>query len=208
MKLLSLFASLILFVPLAAGQEASAHQLLKKNTFSLSYSPISSEGWHTFEDFSPTIIEGHYGYAAVGYNIPTYSGVIMLSYSRRFVPEFEMTLDLGYEQEWKGWKLYNNPAGPSERLERDHYLYCLLNASLLYVSKKKVEMYSSLGIGGKIVWDNTGRIDSRIESTRENKLAYQVTLFGIRAKYDWWGFFCNVGVGSLGFVRAGLFMSW
>ena len=214
MKRIFLFLSLLFFVQIASGQEVVVDKILKKNIFSISYLPPIIEGFKS--DLiaaskghrDPVIIEGEYGYAAVGYNNPGYSGVVMLSYSRRLTPKFEMTLGLGYEQVWKDWKLYNNPAQITKKIEHNHYLYCMLNASLIHVSKERVEIYSSIGLGAQTVWDNVAQIDARIESINNTKLAAQVCLIGIRARYDWWGFFCNLEVGHLGLFRLGLFAGW
>jgi hypothetical protein len=215
MKTISLFLSLILFVQLALGQKAVANPMAKKNTITISYSPASLEHWTKgFQGMfrphpKPTIIEGDYGFAAVGYNNSKFTGVFLLSYSHRLAPMFELTLDLGYEQEWKDWKIYNNPLRITDKVERAHYLYSLLYGSVVYVSKSKVEMYSSLGIGATTIWDNVSSIDARIESNNKTKLIYQICIFGIRAKCaDWWGLNGSVEVGHVGFLRLGAFVRW
>lgn len=221
-----LFLSLLFCVQLASAQDTIATPIsnpepifntkpsFKRNTFTLSYSPTSIEGLRSsfrrsFETFSPIIIEGEYGFAAVGYNNPTYSGVFMLSYTRRFFKKLEMTFDVGYEQEWKDWKLYNNPLQITEKLERDHYLYLMLNTSLVFLSKEHVDMFTSIGFGSRIIWDNAAQLDKRIESSNSTDFAFQLWFFGIRLKYlDWCGVIGSVGVGTMGFVRIGLFASW
>ena len=213
MKKLSIFLTLLFFVQITSGQETAVGQILKKNTFSVSYSPFSIEGmkadWENTFYTRPSIIEGEYGFAAVGYNNPKYSGIFILSYSRRLVPKFEMTLNLGYEHLWKEWKIYNNPEWITEKMERNHYLYCMLNASWIYVSRKHVDLYSSLGLGTQIAWDNVAQLDPRIESVKGTRLAYQLCLFGVRVKLnDWCGFFGNLEAGYLGIFRCGLFASW
>ena len=125
MKTVLLFLNLLLCVQLASGQKRVADQILKKNTFTVSYSPVSIEGMDVGHTPSPTIIKGDYGFSAVGYDNPRYSGVLILSYGYRIIPELDVTLDLGYEQEWEDWKLYNNPERITKKLGRTHYLYCI-----------------------------------------------------------------------------------
>jgi len=222
MKKSLLFLSCLFCVQLALGQDTLTAQVFnpepvfnaepsfKRNTFTLSYSPASLDGLRSsFKDYSSIIIKGEYGFAAVGYNEPVYSGVLMLSYTRRFSKMFEMTFDLAYEQEWKAWKLYNNPLRITEKMERDHSLYLMLNSAFVFFSGKRVDMFISLGLGSRIIWDNAKQLDTRIEPTNEIAFAYQFWFYNIRVKFvDWCGFIAGVGAGTMGFARIGLFASW
>jgi len=210
MKPVLLFLISLFSVQIASGQTELSNPVLRKNTFTFSYSPVSIEGMNAGHTPSPTIIKGDYGFSAVGYDNSRYSGIFMLSYGYRMMPEFEMTLDLGYEQEWKDWKLYNNPLAITNKVERDHYLYGMLNGSMIYVSKKRVEIYSSLGIGVQKSWNNAKWIiDTRIESPHKMYLGYQIWLLGIHAKWaDRYGFTGSIGWGYIGYLKAGLFTTW
>ena len=197
----------------AAGQSVGAGQPMRKNVLTLSYSPVSIEGikssFRSSSSVRPTIIEGNYGFTAVGYNNPKYSGVFLISYGRRFAPEFETTLEGGYEQEWMEWKLYNNPARIAQRLERNHYLYFMLNPTWVFTSRKTVDLYCSLGAGARVMWNNAEQLDPRIKSVRETKFVYQLWFFGMRLRLnDRFGFTGSVGVGYLGLFRIGMFANW
>ena len=209
MKTISLFISLLFFVPLASGQKANVNQTMKRNTISISYSPISLEGFHAIERYSPTIIAGKYGFSAVRDNNSSYSGVFLLSYSHRFAPKFELTFDLGYEQQWKDWKIYNNPSRITKKTEHIHYLYFLLYGSVVYFSKNAVEMYSSAGLGAITIWDNVKRLNTGVEPDNKTRFAFHLCLFGIRVKCaDWWGFNAGIEAGHIGLVRLGVFARW
>jgi len=215
MKTISLFLVLIFFAPLALGQESVANSIARKNTVSISYSLVSLDaaGRDAFRDNSrpskPIIIEGDYGFAAVGYNNSKFSGVFLLSYSCRLVSMFDLTFDIGYEQEWKDWKIYNNPLRITEKVERIHYLHYQLSGTVIHFSKKTIEMFSSLGLGATTIWDNAHSIEPRIESSNRTRLAFQVRILGIKVKCaDWWGIDGSIGVGHIGFLRLGVYARW
>jgi len=213
MKTVAFLLGFVFLAQLASGQETGAGQPMKKNLFAVSYSPISGEGLKTAfrssSSMGPTLVEGNYGFAAVGYNNPKYSGIFLLTYGRRLAPGFDMTFDVGYEQQWTEWKLYNNPERITDRLERTHYLYFMVNPTWVYYSRRSVDLYMSFGAGARTMWDNAARLDPWIESVSGTDFVYQVCLFGFRVRCnDWLGFMGSFEAGYLGIMRVGVFANW
>jgi hypothetical protein len=148
--------------------------------------------------------EGEYGYTMVGYNKQTYSGIFGLEYSYKPHRRLEVGTALHYEQSWELWKIYNDPNGPQDRIQRDHYLSPTVNVSFLYVAKESMDVYSGIDLGAQWIWNNVHDINSNINPRNEVNYIYQVWCINLRIKYKALAISGGLGFGYLGVFRLGI----
>jgi hypothetical protein len=204
MRVVLIFVSILFLPQFVFGQDGTTEKnTLKKNTIGFSYSGPSFSYLHT-DKSKPIIIEGKYGYKAIGYNHPVFSGIFSLSYSYNPIPRMEVGVGIGYEQERRDWMMYNSVDGPTKKIEQNHYLYIMPNASFIYISRNFFEMYSSLEMGTQHIWSNLHKFNPDGDAVNEWNFAAQFWLLGLRFKYKSWAFYIDQGGGSLGLVRFGL----
>ena len=197
----------ILLLPQVFGQDGSTEKsTLKRNAVGFSYSAPSL--YSIRNDLSsepkPIVVEGKYGYKAVGYNNPSFSGIFSFLYSYKPISRLEVGIGIGYEQERKDWMMYNSIDGPTKKIEQNHYLYITPNVSFIYISRNVFEMYSSLEMGTQHIWNNLQKFNPDGNTINEWDFAAQIWYLGFRFKYESWAFYMNLGGGNLGLFRFGV----
>ena len=204
MRTVLLFVSILLLPQLVFGQnETTENNTFKKNTVGISYS-VPSLSYFQTDKSKPVIIEGKYGYKAVGYNHPRFSGIFSLSYSYKPVSNLEVGIGIGYEQAQRDWMMYNSIDGPTKKIEQKHYLYITPNVTFIYISNTFFEMYSSLETGTQHIWNNLHKFNPDGIAVNKWNYAAQLWYLGFRFKYKSWAFYMNNGAGSLGLIRFGV----
>ncbi|MDR3235905.1 MAG: hypothetical protein LBT48_04165 [Prevotellaceae bacterium] len=169
--------------------------------FSLSNSGIK------FEE-NPILVEGKYGFIAVGHNHPNYSGIYTLAYNYKYLRKLEIGAASGYEQSSDTWSIYDNPDGPHDATLHSHYLYVTANVTYLYVTNKTVDFFSEIEVGGLYAWDNAHKLHRDIESMHAGGFVFQLWYVNLRIKCKSVYVLGSMGGGALGLLKFGIGMQF
>jgi len=186
--------------------EINALQSDKKQTISLSYSPIDinmirySLSYNKFD-----VVLGEFGVKGVVYK-PHTSGIFTVGYSRAIKERITVTLNLSYQQIWRKWDLYVDVNSPHYYTERFHVFQVLPEVRYDYVKRKAVALFLSTGIGVNYFYNTRGAYGDVIASYKRAILGYQIWFLGLEVNPVENLVLCmkSVGFGTIGFFEFGL----
>jgi hypothetical protein len=182
----------------------------KRHSITFSYAgPSSNSIGDEFRiklEEDPILVEGQYGFAAVGHDNRNYNGVYTLTYNYKPARKLEIGAASSYEQSHEAWTIYDNPDGPHDETLHNHYIYVTVNVAYLYVTNKTIDFFSEIEAGGQYAWNNAHKMHNAIESMSEGRFALQIWYVNLRIKYKSVYVLGSMGGGALGLIKIGIGM--
>jgi hypothetical protein len=160
---------------------------------SLAWTPITLAGYTTgvsdaivrfFVSNNFEVIEGKYGVRGVAYNPAKSTGGFILAYERTLSKRTSVRICMSYEMLWRKWDLYVNANSPHFFSERFHIFQMLPEIRFDYVSRERIALFTSAGVGLGSFFNTRGKFGDIIENQNGFDLAFQIFLLGLEARLE------------------------